>query len=63
VTYNLSLLPYPVGKPIYLPKNENPTEEELLAAQKLYIDELQRVYDTYKDVYAKDRKRDLQIIE
>ncbi|RUS34772.1 diacylglycerol acyltransferase-domain-containing protein [Jimgerdemannia flammicorona] len=52
-----------VGRPIDLVKTANPTEEEVLAAQKLYIDELQNIYDKYKDVYAKDRKRDMTIIE
>ncbi|RUP49379.1 diacylglycerol acyltransferase-domain-containing protein [Jimgerdemannia flammicorona] len=67
--YDLGLLPHRraihtiVGHPIDLVKTANPTEEEVLAAQKLYIDELQNIYDKYKNVYAKDRKRDMTIIE
>ena len=29
---------------------------------KRYIEELQKIWDTYKDHFAKDRKSDLQII-
>ena len=55
-----------VGKPIRVPKlkegETEPTHEQLVETQKLYIEELEAIYNKYKDVYAKDRKRDLRIV-
>lgn len=59
--------PWLVGKPINVPKLEKdqkePTDEQLEAVQNAYISGLQDIYNKYKDTYAKDRKRDLRIIE
>lgn len=56
-----------VGKPIPVPELEEgqtePTQEQILHVQKQYIDELQSIYDKYKDVYAKDRKQELRITD
>lgn len=56
-----------VGKPIPVPKLEEgqtePTKEQVLKVQKLYIDELEKIYEKYKDVYAADRKQDLYIAD
>lgn len=55
-----------MGKPIPVPTLEEgtePTQEQLLAVQNLYIEELQSIYDKYKDVYAKDRKQELCIAD
>ncbi|KAG1522010.1 hypothetical protein G6F52_006228 [Rhizopus delemar] len=70
--YSLGLVPYRhpivtvVGKPIPVPKlkagETEPTEEQLLSTQALYIEELKCIYDKYKDIYAKDRKQDLRIV-
>ncbi|KAJ3076468.1 Diacylglycerol O-acyltransferase 2 [Podochytrium sp. JEL0797] len=66
-TYDYGVLPYrkPIvvvtGKPIDLPVITEPTEVELKKYQKLYIDELKRVYDAYKDELLPDRKTDLVI--
>lgn len=55
-----------VGKPISVPRLEpgqtDPTEEQLKETQRLYIEELESIYNKYKDIYAKDRKQDLRII-
>eukprot|EP01117_Protostelium_nocturnum_P000708 TRINITY_DN1085_c0_g2_i1.p1 TRINITY_DN1085_c0_g2~~TRINITY_DN1085_c0_g2_i1.p1 ORF type:complete len:289 (+),score=113.45 TRINITY_DN1085_c0_g2_i1:222-1088(+) len=51
------------GKPIKCEKIENPSDEQVNKIQELYIDELMRIYDKYKDVYAPDRKSDLSIKE
>ncbi|CAO3631496.1 unnamed protein product [Cunninghamella echinulata] len=70
--YNVGIVPFRhpivtvVGKPIPVPKIEpgtQPTEEQLREVQTAYIDELVAIYDKYKDVYAKDRKQDLRIVE
>ncbi|KDQ11945.1 hypothetical protein BOTBODRAFT_432646 [Botryobasidium botryosum FD-172 SS1] len=68
-TYNFGLLPYRrpivsvIGRPINVEKRENPTKEQLEEVQKLYIEELMRIWNEYKDVYAKDRRRELQLID
>ncbi|KAI8921462.1 diacylglycerol acyltransferase [Entophlyctis helioformis] len=67
--YAMGIMPYRrpivsvVGNPIDCPKIPNPTREETAKYHKLYLEELQRVYDTYKDVYAADRIKDLTFIE
>eukprot|EP00573_Skeletonema_grethae_P002814 CAMPEP_0201689116 /NCGR_PEP_ID=MMETSP0578-20130828/2756_1 /ASSEMBLY_ACC=CAM_ASM_000663 /TAXON_ID=267565 /ORGANISM="Skeletonema grethea, Strain CCMP 1804" /LENGTH=84 /DNA_ID=CAMNT_0048173643 /DNA_START=717 /DNA_END=968 /DNA_ORIENTATION=- len=44
-----------VGKPIILPKLENPTKEDVATWHKKYIGELKRIYDEYKeDAYGAD---------
>ncbi|RCH93260.1 diacylglycerol O-acyltransferase 1 [Rhizopus azygosporus] len=70
--YSVGLVPFRhpivtvVGKPIPVPKLEpgqtEPTKEQLLSTQALYIEELMNIYNKYKDIYAKDRKQDLQIV-
>ncbi|CAO3703588.1 unnamed protein product [Rhizopus stolonifer] len=70
--YDVGIVPFRhqiatvVGKPIPVPNLEEgetePTQEQLLSVQKLYIEELERIYDKYKDVYALDRKQELRII-
>ncbi|RCI03136.1 diacylglycerol O-acyltransferase 1 [Rhizopus stolonifer] len=70
--YNMGLLPYRrpivtvVGRPIPVPKLKDgqtePTQDQLLSTQALYIEELKSIYDKYKDVYARDRKQDLCIV-
>jgi 2-acylglycerol O-acyltransferase 2 len=52
-----------VGNPIEVKKMSKATEEEVLRVQKLYIEELERIWDEWKDVYAKDRISELEIVE
>ncbi|KAG0170942.1 diacylglycerol O-acyltransferase 1 [Apophysomyces sp. BC1034] len=71
--YDVGIIPFRheivtvVGKPIDVPKLEKdqtePTQEQLLAVQAEYIQELQDIYNKYKDTYAKDRKRELRIVD
>ncbi|CAG8648100.1 17615_t:CDS:2 [Dentiscutata erythropus] len=67
--YNFGILPHRrpivtiVGKPIDVVQIDNPTEEDLLEVQKKYIAGLYEIWDQYKDVYAKNRKRELKLIE
>ncbi|KAJ3284870.1 Diacylglycerol O-acyltransferase 2 [Rhizoclosmatium sp. JEL0117] len=66
-TYDYGIMPYrrPItvvtGKPIDLPKIEQPTEKELLEYQRQYIAGLQEVYDKYKDEFLPGRKAELII--
>jgi 2-acylglycerol O-acyltransferase 2 len=52
-----------VGKPIDVVKNEHPTDEEVQELQEKYIDGLYGIWNAYKDIYAKDRKQELTLIE
>ena len=69
-----------VGRPIYVEKCEKPTSEQVMHAQKLYIEELYRwahfaagtwktilsvfrIWETYKDVFAAHRKKELAIVD
>ncbi|KAL5492340.1 DGA1 [Sanghuangporus weigelae] len=69
LNYNIGLMPYRrrivavIGRPINVVKNEKPTLEQLHGVQKLYIEELYRIWETYKDVFATNRKRELNIID
>ncbi|KAL0576752.1 diacylglycerol O-acyltransferase 1 [Marasmius crinis-equi] len=69
LTDNLGLLPYRrqivvvVGKPIRVTQSDKPQMEDVMRVQKLYIDELTRIWHTYKDQFAKARTRELNIIE
>lgn len=55
-----------VGHPITMPQlnkdQVEPTKEQVLEVQELYIKALTGLYDKYKDIYAKDREQDLEII-
>ncbi|KAJ7102983.1 DAGAT-domain-containing protein [Mycena crocata] len=69
LNYNLGLMPYRrqivavIGRPIHVTQTENPSLEEVMRMQKLYIEELERIWNTYKDVFAKARVRELSIID
>ena len=57
-----------VGAPIFPPsKTAEPTDQEVAEFQQRYIDELQRMWDQWKDVFAGDRRTgpdgELKIIE
>ncbi|KAF9256519.1 diacylglycerol acyltransferase [Marasmius fiardii PR-910] len=66
---NLGLLPYRrqivvvVGKPIHIKQSDKPQIEDVIQVQKLYIDELTRIWNSYKDQFAKARTRELNIVE
>lgn len=53
-----------VGRPIF-PKeqNDHPRDAEVDELQELYIAELQRIWDQWKDVFSKDRKGELVVVE
>ena len=41
-----------IGKPIPVPKINNPTEEELVKYRDLYIEGISRLFETYKAEYG-----------
>ncbi|EJD48089.1 diacylglycerol acyltransferase [Auricularia subglabra TFB-10046 SS5] len=69
LNYNFGLMPYRrsivtvVGRPIHVKQHDKPNLEMVEEVQKQYIDELLRIWNTYKDSYARHRKRELRIIE
>ncbi|KAJ3891606.1 diacylglycerol acyltransferase-domain-containing protein [Lentinula edodes] len=69
LNYNIGLLPYRrqivvvVGKPIHVEQCDKPDIQEVMRIQKMYIEELTRIWNCYKDQFAKARTRELSIIE
>jgi len=69
LNYNLGLLPYRrrivsvIGRPIHVNQSDQPSMDEVRRVQKLYIAELERIWNTYKDEFAKARLREMAIIE
>lgn len=67
-TYNYGLMPHRrpvtvvVGSPIPVKQADKPTDEEVQAVHRQYIQALQDLWDKYKDEYAKDRKSELELV-
>lgn len=53
----------PVGRPIDVRKDNNPSDEYVQEVHAQYIDELVRIWDKYKDLYAKTRTRELRVVD
>jgi hypothetical protein len=66
---NLGLMPYRrrivvvIGKPIHTVKCAQPKIDQVMEMQKQYIAELERIWHTYKDEFAKQRTSELRLIE
>ncbi|KLO19104.1 diacylglycerol-acyltransferase [Schizopora paradoxa] len=69
LNYNLGLMPYRrrivsvIGRPVNVVQCDKPTLEQIHEVQKRYIDELFRIWETYKDAFAANRKKELNIID
>ncbi|TFY61185.1 hypothetical protein EVG20_g7148 [Dentipellis fragilis] len=69
LNYNLGLMPYRrrivsvIGRPVHVTKCDKPTLEQITAVQEAYIEELMRIWHTYKDEFARTRQRELSIID
>ncbi|RPD58967.1 DAGAT-domain-containing protein [Lentinus tigrinus ALCF2SS1-7] len=69
LNYNLGLMPYRrrivavIGHPIHVVQCDKPSLQEIMHVQQQYIDELMWIWHTYKDEFARTRKRELSIIE
>ncbi|OCF35703.1 2-acylglycerol O-acyltransferase 2 [Kwoniella heveanensis BCC8398] len=67
--YNYGLMPFRhpivsvVGKPIHVKKDPRPSDEHVQEMQQLYIEELMRIWDRYKDLYARGRTKELTLVE
>ncbi|KUI60886.1 Diacylglycerol O-acyltransferase 2A [Cytospora mali] len=66
--YDVGLMPYRrplnivVGKPIKVVQAENPDNSEVDRLHSLYTEELQKIWDRYKDEFAADRKEEMQFL-
>ncbi|KAL1407678.1 diacylglycerol O-acyltransferase 1 [Vanrija albida] len=67
--YNYGLMPYRhpivsvIGRPVDVEQCDDPSPEMVQKVHQQYIDELVRIWDKYKDIYAKHRTRELTLVE
>ena len=67
--YDVGLLPYRrplnvvVGRPIKVERQLKPVDGYVDEIHSLYVQELERLWETWKDEFAKDRTGELEIIE
>ena len=52
-----------MGRPIEPRRMSKASEEEVLRVQALYIEELERLWNEWKDVYATDRISEFTVFE
>lgn len=69
LNYDFGILPYRrpvnivVGRPIPIEQDRNPSEKLVNEVHEQYVQELIRLWETWKDTFAKDRAAELEIIE
>ncbi|KAH7417127.1 diacylglycerol O-acyltransferase-like protein 2B [Cadophora sp. MPI-SDFR-AT-0126] len=67
--YDVGLMPYRrplnivVGRPIRVMQNSQPGQEEIDRVHEEYMQELETIWHTWKDTFAKNRKEELSIVE
>ncbi|KAL2064956.1 hypothetical protein VTL71DRAFT_4096 [Oculimacula yallundae] len=67
--YDVGLMPYRrplnivVGRPIRVKQSAQPGQEEIDRVHEEYIQELETIWHTWKDTFAKNRKEELSIVE
>jgi 2-acylglycerol O-acyltransferase 2 len=67
--YDVGLMPYRrpvnivVGRPVRVMKNERPEQADIDRVHEEYVKELERIWELWKDEFAKDRKEEIQYIE
>lgn len=67
--YDVGLMPYRrplnivVGKPIPVVQAGNPEHTEINRLHDLYVEELQKIWDRYKDEFAGHRKEEMQFLD
>lgn len=68
LNYDIGLMPYRrpvnvvVGRPVSVDRCAAPDQEEIDRVHALYVAELRRLWDAYKDEFAADRKSELEIL-
>ncbi|KAG9515713.1 diacylglycerol O-acyltransferase 2A, partial [Aureobasidium melanogenum] len=67
--YDVGMMPYRrplnivAGRPIMVRKQERPDSKYVDEIHAQYVEELKRIWDEWKDVFAKHRDGDLEIVE
>jgi len=67
--YDVGLMPYRrpvnivVGKPIRVAQSSKPDQEEIDRVHEEYVQELERLWDLWKDDFAPQRKEEIEIME
>lgn len=67
--YDVGLVPYRravnvvVGRPIQVKQNRKPTTEEVEELHTRYCEELERIWETWKDDFAPGRKEEMKILD
>ena len=67
--YDVGLMPYRraldvvVGKPIQVRQQDKPDQKYVDEVHERYMQELQRLWDTWKDTFAKERQAEMEITE
>ncbi|THW67940.1 diacylglycerol O-acyltransferase 2A [Aureobasidium pullulans] len=67
--YDVGMMPYRrplnivAGRPIMVRKQERPDSKYVDEIHAQYVDELKRIWDEWKDIFAKHRDGDLEIVE
>lgn len=67
--YDVGMMPYRkalnivVGRPIKVVMQEHPDKEYIDQVHTEYVNELKRVWEDWKDTFAKDRQSELELIE
>lgn len=67
--YDVGLMPYRrplnivVGRPIKVERQSRPEQAYVDSIHAAYVEELERLWDEWKDVFAKDRIGELEIVE
>lgn len=52
-----------VGRPIHIVQHQNPDAKYVDEIHQQYVDELTRMWENWKDTFARGRKGELEIIE
>ncbi|KAI0125796.1 diacylglycerol acyltransferase-domain-containing protein [Xylariales sp. AK1849] len=66
--YDVGLMPYRhplnivVGAPIMVQQSNNIEQKEIDRLHDLYVEEVEKLWDRYKDEFAKERKEEMQIL-
>lgn len=67
--YDVGLMPYRrplnivVGRPVKVSQAANPKQEDIDRVHEEYVAELERLWDTWKDEFAKERQSELEFVE
>jgi 2-acylglycerol O-acyltransferase 2 len=67
--YDVGLMPYRrplnivVGRPIKVNQAASPKQEDIDRVHEEYMVELERLWDTWKDEFAKERKSEMELVE